>query len=167
VPVMLYNIPGRTGINMSVATIVRLSAHKNIIGIKEASGDLMQCIDIAKNAPKDFLLIAGDDLLAVPMIAIGGKGSIAVLPNLFPDTFSDMIRACLKSDYVTANQLLYSFTEINPLLYTEGNPVGAKAVLKLLGVSDNYVRLPLAEASAGLIASLEKAITKMQVAKLA
>ena len=129
VPVLLYNIPGRTGINMSVNTIVRLSAHKNIFGIKEASGDLNQCMEIIKNTPSDFLLTAGDDLLAVPMISIGGKGAIAVLPNIFPEEFASMIDSALKADFVQARRLLYGFTDLNPLLYAEGNPVGAKAVL--------------------------------------
>ena len=158
VSVLLYNIPGRTGINMSVNTIVRLSAHKNIFGIKEASGDLNQCMEIIKNTPTDFLLTAGDDLLSVPMIAIGGKGAIAVLPNIFPEEFASMIDSALKADFVQARRLLYGFTDLNPLLYAEGNPVGAKAVLSLLGVCTKNVRLPLAEASDALLRSLEKAL---------
>lgn len=164
IPILLYNIPGRTGINMSVATIARLAVHANIIGVKEASGDLVQCMEIAKFTNDSFLLIAGDDLLAVPMIAIGGSGSIAVLPNLFPDIFSDMIRAALKGDYEVARKLLFSLTEINPLLYAEGNPVGAKAVLKLLGVSGSQVRLPLAEASPELVNKLKSALDKISIA---
>ncbi|MBC7391567.1 MAG: 4-hydroxy-tetrahydrodipicolinate synthase [Opitutaceae bacterium] len=166
VPVMLYNIPGRTGINMTVSTTLKLAVHKNIIGVKEASGDLTQCMEIAKSAPKDFLLVAGDDLLAVPMIAIGAQGSIAVLPNIFPDTFSDMIRFALKGDFLNARKLLYNFAELNPLLYAEGNPVGAKAVLKLMGVCENFVRLPLAEASEGLTASIEKVLNKQEAVKV-
>lgn len=165
VPVLLYNIPGRTGINMTVNTIIRLSAHKNIFGVKEASGDLIQCVEIVKRAPKNFLLIGGDDLLSVPMIAIGGAGSIAVLPNLFPDTFAGMIKAALSGDFVQARKLLYTFTDINPLLYAEGNPVGAKMVLNLLGLCENYVRLPLVEASLELSRSLEKALDNIQAAQ--
>lgn len=164
VPVLLYNIPGRTGINMSVATIARLAKHPNIMGVKEASGDLGQCMEIAKFANDEFLLIAGDDLLAVPMIAIGGAGSIAVLPNLFPETFSEMIRAALKGDFETSRKLLYTFTDLNPLLYAEGNPVGAKTVLKLLGICGNRVRLPLAEASSELTSKIKVALDKMTVA---
>ena len=167
VPVLLYNIPGRTGINMTVATIVRLAAHKNIFGVKEASGDLTQCMEIAKNTSNDFLLTAGDDLLAIPMIAVGAKGSIAVMPNLFPEPFSEMVHQALKGNYASARQILYTFTDINPLLYSEGNPVGAKAVLSLMGICEKFVRLPLAEASEELIASLEKALDKMQSPKLA
>lgn len=166
VPVMLYNIPGRTGINMSVNTILRLALHENIIGVKEASGDLIQCMEIAKSAPKEFLLIAGDDLLAVPMIALGAKGSVAVLPNLFPDTFSDMVRFALNGDFINARRILYTFTELNPLLYAEGNPVGAKAVLKLMGICENFVRLPLAEASESLTASIEKVLNKLESVKV-
>lgn len=166
VPVLLYNIPGRTGINMSVSTILRLASHPNIFGVKEASGDLNQCMEIVKNAPKNFLLTAGDDLLAVPMIAIGGKGAIAVLPNLFPESFSIMIDSALNGNFDNARQHLYTFTDINPLLYTEGNPVGAKAVLSLMGVCSKYVRLPLAEASDNLVSQLEKALDKLVAKKV-
>jgi 4-hydroxy-tetrahydrodipicolinate synthase len=164
VPVLLYNIPGRSGINMAVNTIQRLSSHPNIMGIKEASGDLTQCMEIAKFCTDQFLLVAGDDLMAVPMIAIGGSGSIAVLPNLFPETFSGMIKAAIEGDFENARRILFTFTEINPLLYAEGNPVGAKAVLKLQGMAEKFVRLPLSEASPELTAKLKIALDRMSVA---
>ncbi len=163
VPVLLYNIPGRTGINMSVKTIAKLASHSNIMGVKEASGDLIQCMEIAKFADEHFLLIAGDDLLSVPMIAIGGAGSIAVLPNLFPEGFSEMIRSALKGDFDTSRKILSTFLEINPLLYAEGNPVGAKAVLKWMGICGSQVRLPLAEASQELNAKIKAALDNMSV----
>ncbi len=156
-PVILYNVPGRTGLNMSAKTVIRLSSHKNIIGIKEASGDLNQCMEIMKGRQdKNFVLIAGDDLLAVPMASLGAIGSIAVLANLYPKEFSDMVRAAVKHDFKTANELLFKFIDLNPLLYTEGNPVGAKAALTQLGLIRNIVRLPLAPASASLQAEIKK-----------
>jgi 4-hydroxy-tetrahydrodipicolinate synthase len=122
-------------------------------------------MEIVRHTSDDFMLIAGDDLLAVPMIAIGAKGSIAVLPNLFPDRFSNMIRAALQNDFETARRLLLDFTDLNPLLYAEGNPVGAKAVLSLMGACEPYVRLPLAEASKELVSKLKAALDKMAVAE--
>ncbi|HTF81154.1 MAG TPA: 4-hydroxy-tetrahydrodipicolinate synthase [Cytophagales bacterium] len=162
VPVILYNVPGRTGMNMQAKTVTRLADHKNIIGVKEASGDLIQCMEIQAGTPDDFVLIAGDDLLAVPMISIGGVGSIAVLANLYPRKFSDMIRYSLKGDFKAATELLLQFTGLNPLLYTEGNPVGAKAALSILGLIENNVRLPLAPASDGLFAAIKAEVAKIK-----
>lgn len=161
VPVMLYNIPGRTGVNMSAALTVRLAQHPNIFGIKEASGDLMQCVEIKKNAPKDFLLTAGDDLLSVPMIAIGAVGSVSVLSNLFPVKFGSMISAANTGNFTKANTLLHEFIEINPLLYAEGNPVGAKFILNQLGICGFNVRLPLAPASNELQQKLKTALKSL------
>ena len=165
VPVLLYNIPGRTGINMSVQTISRLSLHPNIFGVKEASGDLTHCMEIMRHTSDDFMLIAGDDLLAIPMISIGAKGAIAVLPNVLPERFSTMIRAALQNDFEVARRLLLGFTDLNPLLYAEGNPVGAKAVLSLMGECEPCVRLPLAEASIHLLEELKAVLDKMAVAE--
>jgi 4-hydroxy-tetrahydrodipicolinate synthase len=157
VPVMLYNIPGRSGVNMTAETTIRLSQHPNIFGMKEASGDLMQCIEIKKGAAKGFILTAGDDLLSVPMIAIGAEGSVSVMSNLFPVKFNTMVNAAMKGDFIKANLLLHDFLEINPLLYLEGNPVGAKYILSLLNICNFDVRLPLAPASNELQVKLKKA----------
>ncbi|MFN8438689.1 MAG: 4-hydroxy-tetrahydrodipicolinate synthase [Cytophagales bacterium] len=160
-PVILYNVPGRTGINMQAKTVARLSVHKNIIGVKEASGDLVQCMEIKALCPPDFMLIAGDDLLAVPMAAIGGEGSIAVLANIFPKQFSEMIRCSINGEFKKAQQILFGFTGLNPLLYTEGNPVGAKAALSLQGIIKNNVRLPLAKASDSLMQAIGLEMNKI------
>lgn len=165
VPVMLYNIPGRTGVNMTAETTIKLSQHKNIFGIKEASGDLMQCIEIVKGTSDDFILTAGDDLLSVPMASIGGKGSISVLSNIFPKEFASMVRSAVNGDFAKANQILHTFLEINPLLYLEGNPVGAKYVLSELNVLGADVRLPLSAASENLRAKLSLALKKYQSSK--
>ena len=161
-PVMIYNVPGRTGINIKTETVVRLAEIENIIGVKEASGDLNQCIEISKIKRKDFLLISGDDLLAVPMISIGAKGVISVIANALPDSFSNMIQLALKNDFLKASEILRTFTEINPLLYEEGNPVGVKQTVNSLGICNGYVRLPLVEASENLKTKIEKAITGLK-----
>ncbi|MBC5991371.1 4-hydroxy-tetrahydrodipicolinate synthase [Pontibacter cellulosilyticus] len=150
VPVILYNVPGRTGSNVSAETTLKLALHDNIIGIKEASGNLEQCMVIAKHKPQDFMLISGDDLLTVPMAAFGAEGVISVLANAFPEKFSNMISLALDYKFKEATALMHDFVDINPLMYEEGNPVGVKAVLERFGVCSPYVRLPLVEASAGL-----------------
>lgn len=158
VPVVLYNVPGRTGSNMTAETTLKLALHENIIGIKEASGNLEQCMAIAKHKPADFMLISGDDMLTVPMIAFGAEGAISVLANAFPDKFSNMVQLALEGNFKEATELLFSFVDINPLMYEEGNPVGVKVLLERFGVCAASVRLPLVEASAGLRDKLSKVI---------
>lgn len=150
VPVLLYNVPGRTGINMTANTTVELAHHDNIFGIKEASGDLTQCTDIIRKKPEDFMLISGDDMLTVPMISIGCEGVISVLANGYPEEFVKMIHNALDGDFKATTPALCSFAGINGMLYEESNPVGIKEVLKNRGICDSYVRLPLMEASEGL-----------------
>lgn len=161
VPVILYNVPGRTSSNVSAATTLRLAVHPNIIGTKEASGDLMQCAAIAKSIPKDFLLISGEDLLTTPMISIGGSGAISVLANGFPVNFSRMVRSALEGNYAESSRHLFSFMDINPLMYEESNPVGIKQTLAALGLCDNFVRLPLVSASSSLRDEIDRALEKI------
>jgi 4-hydroxy-tetrahydrodipicolinate synthase len=154
-PLLLYNVPGRTGSNMSADTTLMLAAHPNIIGIKEASGNVEQCLAILARKPADFLFLSGDDMLTVPLIACGAVGIITVLGNAFPQKFSDMTRAALAGDFARAQQLLFNFVALNPLMYEEGNPVGVKAALALQGVCSGEVRLPLVPASEGLTARIK------------
>ena len=147
VPVILYNIPGRTGINLSPETVLALAEHSNIIGIKEASCIIEQCIEIAFNKPKDFLLISGDDVQAVPIISIGGVGVMSVIANALPNKFSEMIHHALNGDFVSAQKILGHFLAIDSYLYEEGNPVGVKLILKHLGLMKSQVRRPLASGS--------------------
>lgn len=156
VPVLIYNVPGRTASNVTAETIMKLAAHPNIIGVKEASGNLEQCMQIAKHKPADFLLISGDDLLTLPMITFGAIGVISVLANAFPEKFCKMVQLGLAHDFKAAAKLLNDFVDINPLMYEESNPVGVKAVLERFGVCTASVRLPLLEASAGLKDKLYK-----------
>ncbi|GAB2942610.1 4-hydroxy-tetrahydrodipicolinate synthase [Hymenobacter coalescens] len=150
VPVLLYNVPGRTASNITAETTLTLAQHPNIIGTKEASGNVEQCMQIAAGKPADFLLISGDDMLTTPLISFGGVGIISVLANAFPRKFSDMTRHALAGDYAAASKLLFELLPLNPLMYEEANPVGVKAALELLGVIPGAVRLPLLEASDSL-----------------
>ena len=149
-PIILYNVPGRTSSNISAQTTLRLAQHDNILGVKEASGDLVQCLEIAKHKPEDFLLISGDDMLTIPMMSIGGQGVISVLANAFPGIFSEMVQDALAGNFRKAAQGLYQLSGINPYMYTESNPVGVKQAMALQGICSGAVRLPLLEASEAL-----------------
>ncbi len=143
-PIILYNVPGRTGSNMSSDTTLRLANDFPIfIGIKEASGNLEQCMRISKAKPKDFLLISGDDNLTIPMMSIGAKGLISVVANAFPYETSEAVRYALKSDFDKACAAYFPLMEITDLLFADGSPGGVKAVLKMLGICNDTVRLPL------------------------
>jgi len=150
VPVILYNVPGRTGSNLSADTTLRLANHKNIVGIKEASGNLEQCMHIMKKKPKDFLLISGDDMLTVPLYSMGAKGVISVLANAFPGYFQKMKDYAFKKEFEKASREQFRILEINPLMYEEGNPVGVKYLLSRMGVCETYTRLPMAPPSESL-----------------
>lgn len=156
VPVVLYNIPSRTSSNLTAETTLRLAAHKNIIGTKEASGNLEQCMKISKNMPKDFLLLSGDDMQTVAMYSIGAKGVISVLANAYPKVFSKIKEHAFAANYAKASQQLFRLLEINSAMYAEGNPVGVKYLLEVLGVCKSFVRLPLIEASGELQAAITR-----------
>jgi 4-hydroxy-tetrahydrodipicolinate synthase len=147
VPVIMYNIPGRTGINMSAETVLKLAEHENIIGVKEASCIIEQCMEIVYHKSDDFLLISGDDVQAVPIISIGGVGVMSVIANAFPRQFTTMIHHALAGDFKSASKELGKFLTIDPFLYEEGNPVGVKKLLENQGLFGAQVRMPLASAS--------------------
>lgn len=167
VPVILYNVPARTSSNITAATTLKLARHPNIIGIKEASGDMIQCMEIARSKPDDFLLISGDDLLALPMISFGAVGVISVLANAFPVPFTQMVRSALAGDFQEARQGLYNFLRINPLMYEEGNPVGLKQTLQNLGICTKHVRLPLAAASEMLSSRIQAVMNEEKALSVA
>jgi len=156
-PLVLYNIPGRTMSNLNASTTLTLSHHPNIVGIKEASGNLEQCMQIAASMPKDFLLLSGDDLLTKPILSIGGSGVISVLANAIPATFKILIEGDSKASLEAA----YSLLELNSLMYQEGNPVGLKNLLLHQGIlSSDQVRLPLLRASKELSHKIHQALPR-------
>ena len=158
VPVILYNVPGRTASNITAETTLQLAQHPNIIGTKEASGNMEQCLQILRDKPADFMLISGDDLLTVSLVAVGAVGVISVLANAYPEKFSRLTKLALSNNYKEATKLLLEFIPLNPLLYEEGNPVGIKAVLAEMGITESYVRLPLVPASPSLQGRIQKVI---------
>ncbi len=143
-PVVLYNVPGRTGVNMNAETTVRLARDcKNIVGIKEASGNLEQVDEIIKNKPDGFDVISGDDALTFPMIACGAVGVISVIGNALPKEFSRMIRLEMRGEIDSARRIHHRFTDLFNLLFVDGNPAGVKAMLNEMGMIENVLRLPL------------------------
>ena len=143
-PVVLYNVPGRTGINMKSETTVRLARDcENIVTVKEASGSLEQVDEIIKNKPERFDVISGDDALTFSMVASGAAGSISVIGNALPKEVSRMIRLEFKGEYEAARTIHHRFTELYSLLFVDGNPAGVKALLHEMGFIENVLRLPL------------------------
>ncbi len=144
IPIILYNVPGRTSSNITSETTIKLAEEfKNIIAIKEASGNLEQCMRIIKHKPKDFMVISGDDNLTFPMIACGADGVISVVANAFPKNFSEMVRQMLAGNVKEARKLHYKLTDITEQLFADGNPAGIKAVLELMDICQANLRLPL------------------------
>lgn len=143
-PVIMYNVPGRTGMNMTADTTLKL-AHDfpRLVAMKEASGNLEQIMAIMKDAPKDFLLISGDDLLTLPMIAAGAQGVISVVANAFPRKFSDMVRHCLDGNFAKARPLHYDLMRVTQLLFVDGSPGGVKVSLEAQKLCRADLRLPL------------------------
>ncbi len=147
-PILLYNVPGRTSSNISSVTTLKLANEiSNIVGIKEASGNLEQIMNLIANKPEDFLVISGDDALTLPHIAVGGDGVISVVANAFPKRFSEMVTWALNGNLELARQKHYELLEIIHYLFKDGNPAGIKYILKLINLCSDKVRLPLVNVS--------------------
>ena len=150
-PIILYNVPGRTACNMLPKTVVRLANDfNNIIGIKEAAGDIVQAMKLIQTCPKDFLIISGDDMVTLPMVLAGGAGVISVIGQGFPKEFSEMVRLGLSRKVDEAYELHYKVANAIDLIFEEGNPAGIKQIHNVLGLSENTVRLPLVGVSEDL-----------------
>lgn len=156
VPIIIYNVPGRTQSNIIWQTTVRLAeASEKFIGVKEATGDLIQTTRIVKHKPEDFFVASGDDEVLIPMISVGGSGVISVIANALPREFSEMVRLALKDNYQEARKLNDHIYDLHKWLYVEGNPVGIKTAMEILGFCSNEVRLPLHKMSVENYKSLE------------
>ncbi|GAC1425109.1 MAG: 4-hydroxy-tetrahydrodipicolinate synthase [Flavisolibacter sp.] len=161
-PIILYNVPTRTGSNISAETTIRLAEEiVNINGIKEASGNMAQCMQILRDKPQDFLVVSGDDALALPQIACGMEGVISVAANCFPKDFSLMVKAALNGDFFTARKLNNVLIKGYDLLFSENNPAGVKAFLSELGLIQNYLRLPLVSLGEGLMKDVRQYLTTL------
>lgn len=164
VPVVLYNVPGRTGTNMTAATTLRLANDfDNIIAIKEASGDMAQIESLIKDKLSDFLVISGDDGVAFPLITQGAAGVISVIGNAFPAEFSRMVRLALQGDYENARTIHHRFTELFELLFVDGNPAGVKSMLSAMGMIENKLRLPLVPTRITTYEKISNVLEKLNV----
>ncbi len=143
VPVILYNVPGRTRSNISAETTLRLAEHANIMAIKEASGDFGQIMEIVRNKPGDFTVLSGDDAITLPLISIGVEGVISVVVMVYPEEMSQMVRLALEGKYAQARQLHYKILPMTNAIFEDGNPAGVKAALSIKGMIKNELRLPL------------------------
>jgi 4-hydroxy-tetrahydrodipicolinate synthase len=163
IPVIMYNVPGRTCSNISSETCIELANEcENIVAIKEASGDMAQIMRIIKGKPDNFSVISGDDMMTIPIIACGGAGIISVLANAFPAATSDLVSNALKSNYKSAREIQLRYLEMIELLFVDGNPSGVKAVLNIMGLCQNYLRLPLVPVSRTIYTRIQKAIEEVK-----
>jgi 4-hydroxy-tetrahydrodipicolinate synthase len=161
-PIILYNVPGRTGRNLNAETVIRLASEvDNIAGIKEAGGDFAQCMQILREKPSDFLVVSGDDALALPQIACGMDGVISVVANCFPKVFSEMVRCCLRGEFKNAKGYNDELLESYSFLFEENNPAGVKAVLAELGLISNRLRLPLVPLSTSVHSKVMRYLEKI------
>jgi 4-hydroxy-tetrahydrodipicolinate synthase len=157
IPVIIYNVPGRTSSNMLPKTVLRLANDfQNIVAIKEAAGDIVQAMQILKDKPKDFLVISGDDMIALPMVLAGGSGVISVIGQGFPKEFSEMIRLGLNRKVDEAYKIQYLLSDCIDMIFEQGNPAGIKQVFDSLGIADSFVRLPLVQVDESLCQRIDQ-----------
>ena len=161
-PILLYNVPGRTGRNMTADTTLRLAALSNVVGIKEASGMMDQCAVILQEKPENFLVISGDDALSLPLLAAGMDGVISVAANAYPAAFSSMVRYCLEGNFDQARIINNRLLPVYDLLFAENNPAGVKAFLHLQGLLKNQLRLPLVPLSQPIFDNVQKCWEALQ-----
>lgn len=162
-PVILYNVPGRTGVNMTAETTLRLAADfENIVGIKEASGNMVQVDEIIKHKTSDFMVISGDDAVTFPLITLGAVGVISVIGNAFPKEFSRMVRLALMGDYAAARTIHHRFNDLFGLLFVDGNPAGVKCVLNFMGLCENELRLPLVPTRITTLEKIHSVLNSLQ-----
>ena len=163
IPVILYNVPGRTASNMLPSTVIRLAKDfKNIVAIKEAAGDLVQAMKLIQEKPEGFLVISGDDMITLPMVLAGGSGVISVIGEGFPKQFSKMVQLGLQRKVDEAYEIHYQLADAIDMIFEQGNPAGIKEVYKLLGLSENTLRLPLVNVNADLSNRISNFINDLQ-----
>lgn len=161
VPVVLYNVPGRVGVNLQASTCVELAKHHNIVAVKEASGNLQQIMEILRDKPSDFDVLSGDDSITQPMMALGAKGVISVAANGYPDLFCKMVTSMLNNDADTALSLHYKTLKMNNFIFADGNPAGIKYLMSLQKICKNILRLPLVGVNDNVKNDLEKELSVM------
>ncbi len=163
-PIIMYNVPGRTGINLAAETVVTLAKEEaKLIAVKEASGNFEQIMQILKHKPEQFLVISGDDGITLPLISLGVSGVISVVANAFPKHFSTMVNLCLSGNFEEARKIHYQLIDITNSLFVEGSPAGVKAALSILGIVKNYLRLPLVPVTEQTFNKLSRQINELKM----
>lgn len=166
-PIILYNVPGRCGVNMTAETTLQLAREfPNIIGIKEASGNMAQCMEILMNKPQNFALVSGEDALVLPLIALGAQGVISVTANALPSQMSELVNHSLKTNLKKARAIHERILPFSNAIFEEGNPVGIKAALEIMGICQNNVRLPLVKSSKQLYSKLQTIINNIEATNI-
>jgi 4-hydroxy-tetrahydrodipicolinate synthase len=162
-PIIIYNVPGRTSSNISAETCLEL-AHEceNIIGIKEASGDIVQIMKIIKGKPENFIVLSGDDMMTIPIIAAGGAGVISVLANAYPVECSELVNQALRNNFKAAREIQFRFMETIELMFADGNPAGVKAFLNVMNLCQNTLRLPLVPVSKTIFSRIQKTAEELK-----
>jgi 4-hydroxy-tetrahydrodipicolinate synthase len=161
-PIIIYNIKGRTAVNLDTDTLLRLAEHKNIVGVKEASGDISQMVDVIRRTSDNFCVLVGDDALTLPFMACGGDGLISVVSNCLPRATSDLVRSCLAGEWETARSAYFRILDVMHVTMIETNPVPVKAIMAELGYCHPHIRLPLCEPSPKSMKVIENAISLIQ-----
>jgi 4-hydroxy-tetrahydrodipicolinate synthase len=161
-PIILYNVPGRTGSNMLPSTVLKLAELPNVVAVKEASGNLEQVMEIVQNAPSGFSVLSGEDALTVPMLSVGVKGVISVVANAYPKMFSSMIAHALQGDFGKSSEIHYKLLRITHAFFAEGNPSGVKAALEIRGICENQLRLPLTAVSDELYEKIKELSAELE-----
>jgi 4-hydroxy-tetrahydrodipicolinate synthase len=158
VPIVVYNVPGRTGANLEPATMKRLAGIENIVGVKEASGNIAQVANLLHEVPADFTVLSGDDAITIPVMALGGRGVISVVSNQIPAEMTALAQACLRGDFAGARKIQARFLPLMNANFVESNPIPVKAAMALMGLLEPVYRLPLVEPSAASMARIEKTL---------
>lgn len=161
VPVVLYNVPGRVGVNLQASTCVELAQHPNIVAVKEASGNLQQIMEILRDKPSDFDVLSGDDGITQPMMALGAKGVISVAANGYPDLFCKMVKSMMNVDVKTALDIHYKTLKMNNLIFADGNPAGIKCLMAHRNLCKNVLRLPLVTVNENVKKNIENEFNVM------
>ena len=161
VPVVLYNVPGRVGVNLQASTCVELAQHPNIVAVKEASGNLQQIMEILRDKPSDFDVLSGDDGITQPMMALGAKGVISVAANGYPDLFCKMVKSMMNVDVKTALDIHYKTLKMNNLIFSDGNPAGIKCLMAHRNLCKNVLRLPLVTVNENVKKNIENEFNVM------
>jgi 4-hydroxy-tetrahydrodipicolinate synthase len=164
-PVVVYSVQGRTGVNVEPSTLARLAEIENIVGVKEASGNIGQMANVLQEVPSDFAVLSGDDSITIPLIALGGRGIVSVASNEIPAEMTQLAQACLRNDFAAARQIQARFLPLMNVNFVESNPIPVKAAMALMGLLEPVYRLPMVPPAPASLSKIEKVLESVGVAR--